>query len=85
MTQLRTFVPSKELLQPNAATQYKDNTDFDLDWPGLTVIHQKAHTRDNTIFGGDESNEMILGNAHADKLCTTALKEIHDYEVHQTP
>jgi len=69
----------KPLLQPAAATHYLKKTPMDLEWRGLTILHQNSHLK----VAPKEPNalELYTGNDAADKLCNTAFL-LDDYEIH---
>jgi len=67
------------LLQPAAATHYLKKTSMDLEWKGLTILHQNSHLK----VAPTEPNalELYNGNDAADKLCNKAFS-LTDYEIH---
>lgn len=58
------------LLQPAAATYYSKKTPMNLEWNGLTILHQESHKNAPTdLF----KLELWEGNNTADRLCNALL------------
>jgi uracil-DNA glycosylase len=62
---------NKPLLQPAAATYYTKKTPMNLEWDGLTILHQESHKDPPT-----DPFKLALweGNDVADKLCDALLR-----------
>jgi uracil-DNA glycosylase len=69
----------KPLLQPAAATHYLKKTPMDLEWKGLTILHQNSHLK--VAPKEAKALELYNGNDAADKLCNDAFA-LTDYTVH---
>ena len=63
----------QKLLQPAAATHYLKGTPMDLEWQGLTILHQNSHLTGNDVPTSGFAKELYDGNSIADKLCSDAL------------
>jgi hypothetical protein len=65
------------LIQPNGKTYEKEGLDQNLEWSGLTMLHQNSHLDDKQIdklkkVGGLEL-EKYYCNDKVDKYCNTLL------------
>ncbi len=70
---LRETVPTDKLLQ-SSAKDCKNNAAMDLEWGGLTVIHQNSHLAKKDIpERGTIEYELYNGNQRADDLCNAQL------------
>lgn len=73
LMELRDAVPTDKLLQASA-TDCKNNDAMDLEWGGLTVIHQNSHLAKKDIpKKGTREYELYAGNQRADDLCNAEL------------
>lgn len=74
LVELSEAVPTDKLLQASAETDCKNNNAMDLQWGGLTVIHQNSHLAKKDIpKKGTREYELYAGNQRADDLCNTEL------------
>jgi uracil-DNA glycosylase len=76
LMKLRHTVPTAKLLQSSAQEDCKNNKVMDLDWGGLTVIHQNSHLAKKDIpKKGTMAYELYAGNQKADDLCNEELSK----------
>lgn len=72
---LHEVVPTDKLLQASAAKDPKNNDVMDVEWGGLTIIHQNSHLAKKDIpKKGSFEYELYAGNQQADDLCNEELK-----------
>ena len=75
LIELSETVPTDKLLQASAI-DCKNNDVMDLDWGGLTVIHQNSHLAKKDIpKKGTREYELYAGNQRADDLCNAELEK----------
>lgn len=66
-----TNLANGKLLQPAAANHYTTKKPMDLNWKGLTILHQNSHLKEAPTDPFEF--ELYTGNEAADKLCTDSL------------
>lgn len=71
LLKLTEMMAGKPLLQPAAATHYSKKTPMDLQWPGLTILHQESHNK--TPPTEPFAKALWNGNDTVDKLCSALL------------
>ncbi len=67
------LVKKQKLLQPAAATHYLKKTPMNLEWGGLTILHQNSHLTGSAVPTSGFAKVLYDGNAKVDALCTEAL------------
>lgn len=72
LVQLEKMVDGGKLLQPAAANHYTTKKPMDLNWKGLTILHQNSHLK--TAPTDPFEFELYSGNEAADQLCTNAYE-----------